>query len=398
VSNTITRLFYDKDYLIEILEMTYSNNLALIEKIILIFGNLIVDNYQFIILNTKFLQRLTELLTDENFLLRSKDKLEYNIPIIIVWCFNVIFNEIGDDKILEFSYLIPYFMNFFNPNYLYEKNITDKNQDELNQVLNLFKLLSTHERIIKSLVTNDLLAQIIYILQYVNIPFSKKFQYDPNYLITLYPQNLIIIMKILNNLYSSKDFETINYMNEKYPSVLEIFENILARYRFFQEDDVETVNEIIWTLCNIVLQSSNNAVLITQTKIPQFLLSYYLKNEKISFQILVFFENCLNNGNIVSALSILKLNFLQTLSNSFKAINKPEAIVCCLNSIRDIIKFSNTIINNLNQYPNMLRIIKLEFENNGIATRLEQLCLHNNTQIANYSKNLLEVLENMLRD
>jgi hypothetical protein len=392
----------DEVFVQDLIKLSYHNPLPIVENILITMGNFLKDNKTLFLNNTNFLIRLKEILTDQNFInmkftnnKKIKYPLDINIPIIVLW----ILNAIVEGEPVEFLSILIDFLPCFN--FLLSKSVllklNDEKQEEINQLLKLMQVISNNNEITTLLIESRFLDKLIELLQYVNYSSGKKNTLVYEDLIFLTNENLIFAMRIINNIYAMENNIHIK-LDEFAHRIVEIFENIILRYRGFHKDHFQLIKEIVWTLSNIATSTKETVDIICLSFIPQYLLNFFTKCDDILEQVLIFFLNALESCSNVGTVAILKTNFLKTLCLSLKSFDKNEIIEVCMGSFKLIFLFliqldyENSYINSFTNSRPSDRILQ-EIESHSIKSRLESLAINNNSQISKSAIKLLEFLE-----
>jgi hypothetical protein len=392
----------DEYFVQDLIKLTYKNPAPIVENILITLGNFLKDYKILILSNTNILIRLKEIFADQNFVdlkfknnPEIKNPLEINIPIIVLW----ILNAIVEGEPVEFLNILIDFLPFLNS--LLSKSvllkINDEKQEEISQLLKLFQVISNNNEVAIKLIESRILEKLIELLQYLNYSSSKKTNIKYEDLIFLHNENLVFAMRIINNIYAMENIYHIR-LTEFSDQIIEIFENIILRYRGFHKDHVQLIKEIVWTLSNIATSTKETVDVLCLSFIPQYLLNYFTKNDEVLEQVLIFFLNALESCSNVGTIAILKTNFLKTLCLSLKSFDKNQMLEVCMGSFKLIFLFlikldyENSYINSITDTRPSDRIL-LEIESHSIKSRLESLAINNNTQISNSAIKLLEFLD-----
>jgi hypothetical protein len=325
-----------------------------------------------------------------------------NISIILLWNLNLVTSDMTHDEIVQYNEIIFSTMNIFTKENIMSMKAIDNSQEELNQVLILLLRFSHCDRSLKVMLNCNLLEKLIYLLQYLNIPYSKNLKVEMKEIISLSVMNLTSVLKIISNIYTLKNEELV-IIKDHTDQLIEIFENLLLRYRIFHKHDRDILINIVWTLSNIATGCQSEVDKICKSKIPELLLTHFMKDESVIQEILIFFTNTLTEASYAGVVEILRAKFLKSLCNSFKSFDKLEIIISCLTCFEKIFLFIRHVYENseINSNPGSCtpaaHLIS-EIESHSVITRLEQLSIHNNIKVSAYAEKLLKVVEDLIKD
>lgn len=324
-----------------------------------------------------------------------KAKNSVNIPNMVIWNLNNIVQFFSEQDFQVINDIIPNIIKYFSKENIRLMKSIDPYQSEMSQILTLFGHFSHNDSSLKVMSQYEIIDYLIYLLAYINIPYSKNFHHNKEDVIVLNPDNLKKVIKLLGNLFTLQNQEYVELIRNNGDFLIEIYSNILMRYKLYHKDDRIIINEIIWSLSNFATGPKFYVDNICLSKIPEFLLNYYMRNEEIIEQVLIFFENAITNISVQAMIALLKCDFLKKLGASFKNFNKPQIVLSCLNCYKFIIyfikdfKYHDTLIYG----PNPIDFVIAEIEGSNIITRLEQICLNNNKSISELAEQLLSLIQ-----
>lgn len=382
-----------------LLKVSYLANLGTAENILNFFGNLVIENREYILNNTNFLLRLKEYLMDDKLFSYTIElpnpKNSVNIPNMVIWNLNNIVLFFSEEDFKVINDIIPNILKYFSKENIRVMKSIDPYQSEMSQILTLLSHFSNNDSSLKVMSKNQIIDYLIYLLAYINIPYSKNFPHNKDDVIVLNPENLKKVVKLLGNLFTLHNQEYVELIRNNGDFLIEIYSNILMRYKLYHKDDRIIINEIIWSLSNFATGPKFYVDNICLSKIPEFLLNFYMRNEEIIEHVLIFFENALENISVQAMISILKCDFLKKLGASFKNFDKPQIILSCLNCFKFIIYFIKAFKyhDSLIYGPNPIDFVIKEIEESNIITRLEQICLNNNKSISEIAEQLLSLIQ-----
>lgn len=387
-------MLLDENILKELIHKISMNNLKIQEDILVIIGNLIIQHKEFVLNNTDYILVLKQILINQQNLVESWNNSD--LRKIVLWNISLIINNMANQELSQFECLIPIFKSYLKKENIREMKRLDKNQEEIYQLLTILSDLSNNDLIIESLIINRFFDDLVYLLQYLNIAYCKEMKHDPANLIILTSNNLLLLLKTLNNIFCGTD-DLLNHYKVLNSDLIEILENLMMRYRFFQKEDKRIVSEIIWVLSNIMAGPSPNQDIIMGTCIPRNLLRFYAnKDPKLLNEVVTFFEQVLIKGSRYAILEILKLNIIQFIIDSIKSHDDQNIIKTCLNCIGYLIKLSHDLYSSIDGKD--FNTIFSELMKYSIITRLEQLAIHSNSEISKISQGLLKKLEKMIEE
>ena len=197
------------------------------------------------------------------------------------------------------------------------------------------------------MISNYLIDDFVYLLQYLNIAYSKDLKYDPRDMIILTQNNLLHVLKIINNIFCGSD-ESLLQNKVLNSDFIEIVENLLLRYRFYHKEDKKVVSEMIWVLSNVMAGPSQHSHVILSTIIPKNLFRFYGNKEDVVVkELLIFFEQGMMKGGKFAIVEILKLNFIKYLFDTIKSYDNNKIILTCLSCISMLISFSKEVYNQI---------------------------------------------------
>jgi hypothetical protein len=323
-----------------------------------------------------------------------------NIPNMVIWNLNNIVRYFSEDDFKLINELIPNILRYFSRENIILMKSIDPYQNEMNQIMTLLGHFSNNDTSLKVMSKSGIIEYLVYLLAYLNIPYSKNLPYNKDDLITLNSDNLKNVMKLLGNLFTLPNEEYLELIAKNDDSIIEIYTNILLRYRLYHKDDRSVINDIIWSLSNFATGPNFYVDKICLSKIPELLLNNYMRNEEIIEQVLVFFENALTVTSVQGVIKILKSGFLIKLCDSFKNLSKPQIILTCLNCFKYIFKFIKQVEfdHTLSSGPSPIASVLNEMEGYNISTRFEQLCLNNNKIISVFAEQLLGQIEEFYKE
>jgi hypothetical protein len=359
------------------------NDGSFVENMLIIFGNMLTIDKKLIFTNTIFLQLLKDILNSPI----SKGE-GTSLSTIIFWNLNIIIEGLASEELLAFADFIPLALLFLSDENMLKMKMKDRYQEELSHMLKFLLGLSNNDKLVELMVNCNLISYQIKMFRYVRLGTNDISEEEGKSVLVLSSPVVILNLKIMGNMFALNDDEFLAYIRLLSPELLYILDNLIRRYRLHIKEDKLVAIDLMWTLANIVGGPSVHAdIIVFHTEMLPLIYKYYVKDEKILFQTLMFFENLLTIGSDRIIVELLKLGVIKLLCDSIKK-DDSDIIKVCLKCI----EFIRIFCNKMDEPHAILN----EFDTHSLLPRLEQLAIHSNSEISSIARNMVEEMQQMI--
>lgn len=356
----------DIKYINKIFELTFIDNIEIVEEVGIILNNIIIyddcdeNKLKEILKNTPLIQRCKELISVTNF----NDSLKITYLDLL----DSIINKFDKEDYNDFKDFIHIFSNILST--------SRKNEEVFKLILSIAHHLSEDDSICNEIIDKGL---GFFFFNSLSIPNLQR-------------EYIIKLLKIFSNLFCSDNI-IIYYLENYNEKTISLFIRLINTYMHTANDkDMILIKELLFCLSNFASGPPETQTIISRSDIPKLVIQIMkIKNDnKIYFEGINFFYSILYECNRETFKKISELHPFKLFAKGLEITGIAKDLILCLDAIQNLIIKNNEIYNTKENLKN-------EFYICCTKRKLDELSLNKDEEISLKAIQILNYFDDKMK-